>query len=225
VTWPESTALALLMTIELSSGTTAAEAFEEIGAARDPAAPDTPLVRLCRAIDAGGGTGDVQMAVPGDRTRMAQLLALREEVPASVNARVGRAKQDVDRRIEKTAGDMIVPFEHLEELLACYEREFARRRLDVAVWGHVSDGNLHPNVLPRSFADVESGRAAILAVGREAIRLGGSPLAEHGVGRNLVKQQLLEALYGRAGIDEMRAVKRALDPEWKLSRGVLFSDG
>jgi D-lactate dehydrogenase (cytochrome) len=154
---------------------------------------------------------------------MAQLTALREEVPASVNARIGRAKQDVDRRIEKTAGDMIVPFEHLEALLACYEREFARRRLDVAVWGHISDGNLHPNVLARSFADVESGRAAILEVGREAIRLGGSPLAEHGVGRNRVKQQLLESLYGSAGIDEMRRVKRALDPQWKLASGVLFA--
>ena len=168
---------------------------------------------------------DVQIAVPGDHARMAQLLALREEVPASVNSRIGRAKQDVDQRIEKPAGDMIVPFDHLEELLASYEREFERRRLDVAVWGHISDGNLHPNVLPRSFADVESGRAAILEVGREAIRLGGSPLAEHGVGRNLVKQQLLEALYGRAGIDEMRAVKRTLDPDWKLAPGVLFPPG
>jgi D-lactate dehydrogenase (cytochrome) len=117
---------------------------------------------------------------------------------------------------------MIVPLDRLEELLACYEREFERRRLDVAVWGHVSDGNLHPNVLARSFADVESGRAAMLEVGRQAIRLGGSPLAEHGVGRNRVKQQLLEALYGRAGIEEMRAVKRALDPGWKLAPGVLF---
>ena len=40
-------------------------------------------------------------------------------------------------------------------------------------------------------ADVESGKAAILAFGREVIRLGGSPLAEHGVGRNPIKQQLL----------------------------------
>ena len=61
--------------------------------------------------------------------------------------------------------------------------------------------------------------------GREAIRLGGSPLAEHGVGRNRVKQQLLEELYGREGIEEMRAVKRALDPRWTLASGVLFQPG
>jgi D-lactate dehydrogenase (cytochrome) len=60
--------------------------------------------------------------------------------------------------------------------------------------------------------------------GREAIRLGGAPLAEHGVGRNATKQELLRQLYGDAGIENMRQVKAALDPEWKLSRGVIFSD-
>jgi D-lactate dehydrogenase (cytochrome) len=160
--------------------------------------------------------------VPGDHARAAQLVALREEVPAAVNARVGRAKHDVDSRIAKTAADMIVPFESLVTLMTLYDKEFERRGLDAAVWGHISDGNLHPNVIPRSFADVESGKEAILAFGREVIRLGGSPLAEHGVGRHPIKQQLLTEMYGRTGIDEMRAIKRALDPEWKMAPGVLF---
>ena len=142
--------------------------------------------------------------------------------PASVNQRVGRAKQSIDARIEKTAADMVVPFERLDELLTAYETTFAARRLDVAIWGHISDGNLHPNVIPRSFADVEAGKAAILELGREAIRLGGAPLAEHGVGRNTVKQRLLEQLYGRDGIADMRAVKQAIDPDWTLAPGVLF---
>ena len=166
----------------------------------------------------------MEIALPGDRAREQQLLALREAVPAGVNARVGRAKQQIDPRIAKTAADMIVPFDRLDELLAIYDDEFGRRGLDAAVWGHISDGNLHPNVLPRSMADVESGREAILACGREVIRLGGSPLAEHGVGRNPVKQQLLVELYGRDGVDEMRAVKRSLDPDFKLAPGVLFED-
>jgi FAD/FMN-containing dehydrogenase len=33
---------------------------------------------------------------------------------------------------------------------------------------------------------------------------------------------LLEELYGRHGVEEMRAIKRALDPDWKLASGVLF---
>ena len=118
---------------------------------------------------------------------------------------------------------MIVPFDRLDDLLTIYDDEFRRRGLDAAVWGHISDGNLHPNVIPRSMADVESGKAAILMFGREAIRLGGSPLAEHGVGRNPVKQQLLVELYGRDGVEAMRQLKRTLDPQWKLAPGVLFT--
>ena len=214
--------IALLVTVELPAETTAARAYDEIGRAREAAAPDTPLVRFCRALDRAGVFDDVEIAVPGDRTRAAQLLAVREAVPAAVNARVGRAKQSIDPRIEKTAADMIVPFDRFDDLLSFYDEEFRRRRLDAAVWGHISDGNLHPNVIPRSIADVESGKDAILAFGREVIRMGGSPLAEHGVGRNPVKQQLLRELYGEEGIEEMRRIKRAIDPEWKLSPGVLF---
>jgi D-lactate dehydrogenase (cytochrome) len=219
---PDGTTTALLVTLELPPSMTADRAFDEIGRAREASAPDTRLVRFCRALDAAGVLDVVEIAVPGDRARAAQLVALREAVPAAVNARVGRAKHDVDAAIEKTAADMIVPFDRLEELLAIYDEEFGRRGLDAAVWGHISDGNLHPNVIPRSIADVESGKAAIATFGREVIRLGGSPLAEHGVGRNPVKQRLLAAMYGIGGIDEMRAVKRALDPGWRLAPGVLF---
>jgi D-lactate dehydrogenase (cytochrome) len=90
------------------------------------------------------------------------------------------------------------------------------------VWGHISDGNVHPNVIPRSLGDVVRGKEAILEFGREVARLGGCPLAEHGVGRSAVKQALLRQLYGERGIEEMRAVKRALDPAWKLAPGVIF---
>jgi len=219
---PEDAAMALLVTLELPPAIGAAQAFDEIGRARDRDAPDTPLVRFCRTLDAAGVLDRVEIAVPGDTARRQQLLALREAVPAGVNARVGRAKQSIDPRIEKTAADMIVPFEHVDALMAIYDDEFRRRGLDAAVWGHISDGNLHPNVIPRSLADVESGRDAILEFGRAVRRLGGSPLAEHGVGRNRTKQALLRDMYGEEGIDEMRAVKRAIDPAWKMSPGVLF---
>jgi len=225
VTIPPNAAMALLVTLELPPGTTAEQSFDEIGRARDPNPPDTPIVRLCRALDEADVLEAVEIAVPEDGARAAQLLAVREAVPEAVNARVGRAKRTVDARIAKTAADMIVPFDRLDALLRMYDEEFERRGLDAAVWGHISDGNLHPNVIPRSLADVESGKEAIRAFGREAIRLGGSPLAEHGVGRNAVKQQMLAELYGPAGLKDMRAVKRALDPDFKLAPGVLFPKG
>ncbi len=223
VTIPNGTAMALLVTLELPTGTTSAQSFDEIGRYRDANAPDSALVRFCRMLDEAGVVDAVEIAVPGDQARALQLLALREAVPAGVNTRVGRAKLAIDSRIAKTAADMIVPFDRLDDLLTIYDEEFRRRSLDAAVWGHISDGNLHPNVIPRSMADVDSGREAILKFGSEAIRLGGSPLAEHGVGRNSIKQQLLVELYGRDGVNQMREVKRTLDPDFKLAPGVLFS--
>jgi D-lactate dehydrogenase (cytochrome) len=216
---PASSSIALLITLELPPETRSADAFDELGRIGEL---DTPLTRLARALDAAQVLEDVEIAAPGDAARAAQLLALREEVPALVNARVGLAKQTVDPRIAKTAADMIVPFDRLDALMTVYDEEFARRGLDAAVWGHISDGNLHPNVIPRSIADVESGKEAILAFGREVLRMGGSPLAEHGVGRNPIKQRLLLEMYGPEGVEEMRAIKRVFDPEWKLAAGVLF---
>ena len=82
-------------------------------------------MRFCRALDQAGVLDDVAIAVPGDPARAAQLLALREAVPAGVNARVGRAKQTIDARIAKTAADMIVPFDAVEDLVQKAAVDFA----------------------------------------------------------------------------------------------------
>ena len=219
-------AMGLLITVDLPSGTTASEAYKAFASTADPidasAGSPASLAEFAAILGEFGALDDTLIAPPGDGSAFDRLTALREAVPTAVNARVGRARSSVDPRIEKTAADVIVPFEQCETLLNLYEREWQTRGLDGAIWGHISDGNLHPNVIPRSFADVESGRDAVLVFGREAIRLGGAPLAEHGVGRNATKQRLLLELYGADGIEQMRAVKRALDPTGKLAPGVLF---
>ena len=223
VSFPDGTDVALLVQLELPPDLTAAggvrsnRARPVAGRARHGAdAVLPPVERLA------GCSTSTELALPDDRRRTGQLVAIREGVPAGVNQRVGSAKRDVDPRIEKTAADMVVPVEHFAEMMAIYRRGFEARGLDYAIWGHISDGNVHPNVIPRSFDDVVRGKEAILEFGREVARLGGCPLAEHGVGRNPVKQALLRQLYGDAGIEEMRAVKRALDPQWKLAPGVIF---
>ena len=71
--------------------------------------------------------------------------------------------------------------------------------------------------------DVTRGKDAILECGRDIIKLGGSPLAEHGVGRNPIKQELLRQFVGDDGIAQMRTVKSVLDPLGKLAPGVIFS--
>ena len=47
-------------TLELPPGTTRRGAFDEIGRARETRAPDTPLVRFCRALDEAGVLDDVR---------------------------------------------------------------------------------------------------------------------------------------------------------------------
>lgn len=219
-------AVALLIKVELprDAAPNSAAAYDQIGRALTPGAPDTPLVRLCRILDREGVLDRAEIALPADGRRQDQLRAIREAVPEAVNHRVKAAQRDVDAGIRKTAADMIVPFDRFADSLDVFRNAFERRGLDYAIWGHVSDANVHPNVIPRSLDDVEQGQQAIMACGREVIRMGGCPLAEHGVGRNGVKQALLRELYGAAGIADMRALKAALDPLGKLAPGVLFPE-
>lgn len=219
---PADASVVLLVQLELPPGTSLEDGYAQAASALSPEAVDTPLVRFLRLLDAHEVLDDTEMAWPGERRRIDQFLAFREAAPAGVNRRVARAKHTVDDRIEKTAADMIVPFEHFADMLALYREGYRARGLDYAIWGHISDGNVHPNVIPASYADVEAGREAILEFGRDVAALGGCPLAEHGVGRSTVKQTLLRQLYGDSGLDEMRAIKAVLDPDWKLAPDVIF---
>jgi FAD/FMN-containing dehydrogenase len=129
----------------------------------------------------------------------------------------------VDGRITKAACDVIVPWERFGESLARYRAIAEAAGLDYAIWGHVSDGNVHPNLLPRTGDEMQRALAAVLALGQAAIDLGGAPMSEHGTGRSPVKQELLRRLYGADGVAAMRAVKRVLDPAGILAPGVLFA--
>jgi D-lactate dehydrogenase (cytochrome) len=222
VVLPMGAAAALLIQAELPPGTDAPAALDQLASLGEPSPPDTPITRMCRLLGEGADLDGLQTALPGDVHRTAQLLALREAVPMAVNHRVDAAKRAGHPGVHKTAADMIVPFESLPEMVGVYREAFARRGLDHALWGHVSDGNLHANVVPRTEADVAAGEDAILEFADHAIRLGGCPLSEHGVGQSKAKQALLRKLYGEAGIEEMRRVKTSLDPRWKLAPGVLF---
>jgi D-lactate dehydrogenase (cytochrome) len=183
---------------------------------------DAALEEFQETLRAHRIENDPVVALPDDERAAERLFELRESVPAAVNARVGAAKARVHPDIQKVAGDFIVPSPSIAKALALYRDAFECRGLEYAIWGHISDGNLHPNLIPRSLDDVEKGRDALLEMARGVIALGGAPLAEHGVGRNPLKQLFLRELFGDKGIEEMRAVKRALDPEGKFAAGVLF---
>ena len=223
---PDDATVALIARVEFPSDISLKpeNAYKDIGQALSDGAADTPLTRLCRLLASSKLLERSEIVLPADSRRQAQITAIREAVPEGVNKRVADAKRCEHGHIEKTAADMIVPYDRFNESLRVFRRAFDSRDLDYAIWGHISDGNLHPNVIPRNLDDVRRGREAILECGREIVKLGGCPLAEHGVGRNLVKQALLHEFYGERGIAQMRTVKVALDPKRQLAPGVLFPD-
>ncbi len=197
-------------------------AYDDLAQALEPNAPDVPLVQFVQILEQSGRLEETELVMPQERIRIEQMYALREAVPSGVNTRVLHAKQSQHSSITKVAADMIVPFDHLETMMQVFRNGFEANGLDYAIWGHASDGNMHPNLLPRSLNDILLAQRVILEGGRAVMALGGCPLAEHGVGRNPTKQALLRDLYGDSGLRQMYAVKRGLDPECKLAPGNLF---
>ena len=122
----------------------------------------------------------------------------------------------------KLGSDYAVPLEQNRAMLACYrarlDREFAAQSV---VFGHIGDAHVHVNILPQSQDQFGRGAELMLDFAREAVALGGTVGAEHGLGKR--KARLLGIQYSDAEIAAMRAVKRRLDPQWLLGRGTLLA--
>jgi len=218
---PDRAGAVVLIEVELKERSTADAAEEALLAAYDGKAGDTPLARLVGILRQYAALDDVQFALPGDETRRAALRELREAVPRRVGELLAE-RQRTSAGLRKVAGDLVVPFDRVSEIVRVYETGFESRGLAYAIWGHLSDGNLHPNALVRDEREVAAAIDALDEFADAAVRLGGSPLSEHGVGRDPVKQRMLRRFLGAEAIDEMRAIKRALDPEGRFAPGVLF---
>ncbi|MCE9634715.1 MAG: FAD-binding oxidoreductase [Planctomycetes bacterium] len=213
---PANAAMVLIFTVDLPTPTSDDDVVEQLS---EPDGPDTPLRRLVRIL--GPDAERLEIALPSEPSRAAKFAAMREAVPMAVNHRIRDARLR-DPGVTKTAGDLVVPWDLFPESIRRYRENFAKRGVDLAIWGHVSDGNVHPNALPQRAADVAAAKEALLESAAWVVSVGGSPLSEHGVGRSPMKQAMLRLLRGAAGIEQMRAVKQALDPAWKLAPGVLF---
>jgi D-lactate dehydrogenase (cytochrome) len=212
---PPGAGACLLLVQELPPGVDDASALADLDAGHGP------LADLYDVLAAHGVLETTEIALPEQATRQGQLAAVREAIPLAVSEWV-IDHQRTDPGVHKVGGDMIVPCEHLPRMLAAYRAAFRARGLDHCVYGHISDGNLHPNGLPTCSAEVAAAESALLDLAEEAIALGGCPLSEHGVGRSPLKQRMLELTRGACALAEMRALKAALDPGWTLARGVLF---
>jgi len=89
----------------------------------------------------------------------------------------------------------------------------------MGTFGHAGDGNLHPTILTdeRNEAEMERVHQAIDEIFRVAVQLGGTLSGEHGIG--IAKQKFLELEFGEVGVEVLRRIKEALDPNYLLNPG------
>jgi D-lactate dehydrogenase (cytochrome) len=169
-------------------------------------------VETVKAIAEGNGGGEFNWSnLPEERNKLWR--ARHDAYYAAVNLRDGAIGW---------ATDVCVPMSRLAECIAETQRDLATASMPATILGHVGDGNFHvvfsidPDA-PEEMLEVEALNARLV---ERALAMEGTCTGEHGIG--LGKQEWLVAELGDA-VDEMRTIKRALDPDNILNPGKIFS--
>ncbi len=148
-----------------------------------------------------------------DREKMR---AFRHALPVAVNERIAKYKQ------RKVGTDMAVPDANFSSFLRYYKDTLDASGLDYVIFGHIGDCHLHANMLPKNADEAEKARHIYGRCIAQAIMLGGTVSAEHGIGK--LKRKYLAAMMGERYLNEMAELKRAFDPNGILGRGNLFEE-
>ncbi len=114
--------------------------------------------------------------------------------------------------------DVCVPISRLAECITAVKREIVAARLLAPLVGHVGDGNFHLVFIidPDDQSEIARAKEVSGHLVEQALALGGTCSGEHGVGHG--KIGYLEAEHGD-GVQVMRAIKRALDPDNIMNPG------
>jgi D-lactate dehydrogenase (cytochrome) len=118
--------------------------------------------------------------------------------------------------------DVCVPISQLARCVIDTKADHAGAPFPVCLVGHAGDGNFHLIYMldPESEAELNEARRLNDQMIARALALGGTCSGEHGVGYG--KMKYLEAEHGE-GLDVMRAIKRALDPENRMNPGKIVA--
>lgn len=167
------------------------------------------LLEKCRAeIDRSWFTTTEE-----DREKMR---SFRHALPVSVNEVIARHGQ------RKVGTDMAVPDEVFPSFLRFYKETLNSSGLDHVIFGHIGDCHLHANMLPKDAAEAERAQHIYGRCIAQTIMVGGTVSAEHGIGK--LKRKYLAAMMGERYLNEMAALKKALDPNGILGRGNMFNE-
>ena len=198
----------------------------EIGAAlyvelhaEDEAAAQRALLCVGEQLQLAGGDERTTW-VARNQSELDKLLFFRHAVPESVNLLIDRRKQ-VHPGITKLGSDMAVCDADLPAIMEIYRKSAVELGLQTATWGHIGNNHVHVNVLPRDMEDYQKGKVLFARWAQIITDMGGAVSAEHGVGK--LKADYLAIMYDTGALEQMRAVKRVLDPQYLLGVGTMFA--
>lgn len=180
-----------------------------------PANEDDLLSEWNEMLEKHNAAQDVSWFTTNDQDRE-KMRAFRHALPVSVNERVVRSKQ------RKIGTDMAVPDANFASFLKYYKDILNESGLEHVIFGHIGDCHLHANMLPKDEAEAVKARHVYGRCVAQAIMLGGTVSAEHGIGK--LKLKYLSAMMGERYLNEMADVKRAFDPNGILNRGNIFDE-
>ena len=157
------------------------------------------------------GAADVQLSKTLEEG--AKLLAARRSALAALS------------RLKPTTilEDATVPRSRLVEIVEKVEEVAKKYNVQICTFGHAGDGNLHPTCMTdeRNKEEIHRVEQAFEEIFHEAIRLGGTITGEHGVG--IAKMNYLHLKVGEGGIELMKRLKAAFDPNNIMNPGKMFA--
>ncbi|MDF2958380.1 MAG: glycolate oxidase subunit GlcD [Paenibacillus sp.] len=124
----------------------------------------------------------------------------------------------------KISEDATVPRSQIPEMCRRLQEIKKKYNLHLVVFGHAGDGNLHPNIIADKSDKEEMRRVeqAVAEIFEAAVELGGTLSGEHGIGT--MKAPFMEMELGAAGLDMMKRIKQAWDPNNIMNPGKIFPE-
>jgi glycolate oxidase len=122
----------------------------------------------------------------------------------------------------KLAEDVVVPRSRIPDLIDRCRAISDRCNIPMPAYGHAGDGNIHVNFLWNDDSQRPQVDAAIEALFKETIALGGTLSGEHGIG--ILKAQYLPLEQSPSLIALQERVKALFDPQNILNPGKIFPE-